>query len=123
MWSSPPQHGYMLAEDISPALTNKYIFECMPYKLYLEFLYFNPLIVEVSMDSHSIDNVHHSGNIDVESSREEIYNFLGLSWPPTRLLHLSEGMFLQDLRLKELKFKLSPTQIQTPTDGNCINNA
>ena len=29
-------------------------------------------------------------------------------------------MFLQDLRLKELKFKLSPTQIQTPADGNCM---
>ena len=72
------------------------------------------------MDSHSIDDVHHSGNIDVESSQEEIYNFLGLSWPPTRLLHLSEGMFLQELRLKELKFKLSPTQIQTPADGNCM---
>ena len=87
---------------------------------FIERLESNDFIVEVSMDSLSIDNVHISGNIDVESSQEEIYNFLGLSWPPTRLLHLSEGMFLQDLRLKELKFKLSPTQIQTPADGNCM---
>ena len=80
----------------------------------------NDFIIEVPVESQSIATVHHSSEIDAESSREDIYNFLGLSWPPTRLLHLSEGIFLQELRLKELRYKLSPTQIQTPADGNCM---
>ena len=75
-------------------------------------------IIEVSLDGAPPSTIHHSGSIDAESSRQEIYEFLGLSWPPERLLHLSEGQFLQNLRLKELKFTVSPTQIETPADGN-----
>jgi hypothetical protein len=74
----------------------------------------------VPVESQSIATVHHSSEIYAESSSEDICNLLGLSWPPTRLLQLSEGIFLQELRLKELRYKLSPTQIQTPADGNCM---
>ena len=69
-------------------------------------------ITEVSLDGAPPSTINHSGSIDAESSRQEIYEFLGLSWPPERLLHLSEGQFLQNLRLKELKFTVSPTQIE-----------
>merc|ERR1712088_1012569 len=58
------------------------------------------------------------------ATTEEVYQHLGLAWPPIRKLRLSEGSALAKARLSDVKFEVSPSQPVTPGQGNsCMFHA
>jgi len=63
-------------------------------------------------------------SITANSSRQSVYLSLGLPWPPHRPLSLTEGRPLAMARLAAGHFMLSPTQPDTPGQGNsCMFHA
>jgi len=58
------------------------------------------------------------------ATTEEVYQHLGLAWPPIRKLRLSEGSALAKARLSGVNFEVSPSQPVTPGQGNsCMFHA
>merc|ERR1712012_426963 len=45
-----------------------------------------------------------------KATTEEVYQHLGLAWPPVRKLRLSEGSSLATARLRDVNFEVSPSQ-------------
>jgi len=59
-----------------------------------------------------------------KATTEEVYQHLGLAWPPVRKLRLSEGSSLATVRLSDVNFEVSPSQPVTPGQGNsCMFHA
>jgi len=59
-----------------------------------------------------------------KATTEEVYQHLGLAWPPVRKLRLSEGSSLATVRLRDVDFEVSPSQPVTPGQGNsCMFHA
>ena len=61
-------------------------------------------------------------NFEGEVSKEEVFQFYKLPWPvvSSNLLTLSQGRPVMIRRLQELDFSVSPSQPDTPKDGNCM---
>merc|ERR1712198_455381 len=58
------------------------------------------------------------------ATTEQVYQQLGLAWPPVRKLRLSEGSALAKARLSGVNFEVSPSQPVTPGQGNsCMFHA
>ena len=58
------------------------------------------------------------------ATTEQVYLHLGLAWPPTRKLKLSEGSALAKARLSGVNFEVSSSQPVTPGQGNsCMFHA
>merc|ERR1712018_768674 len=58
------------------------------------------------------------------ATTEQVYQHLGLAWPPIRKLRLSEGSALAKARLTGVDFEVSPSQPVTPGQGNsCMFHA
>ena len=58
------------------------------------------------------------------ATTEQVYQQLGLAWPPIRKLRLSEGSALAKARLSGVNFEPSPSQPVTPGQGNsCMFHA
>ena len=53
----------------------------------------------------------------------EYYQWLGLQWPATRQLTLAEGGPMAAARLTATAFIRSPSQPDTPADGDCFFHA
>ena len=64
-------------------------------------------------------------NFEGEVSKEEVFQFYKLPWPvvSSNLLTLSQGRPVMIRRLQELDFSVSPSQPDTPKDGNCMINS
>jgi len=59
-----------------------------------------------------------------KATTEQVYQHLGLAWPPIRKLRLSEGSALAKARLTGVNFEVSPSQPVTPGQGNsCMFHA
>ena len=57
-----------------------------------------------------------------EIGKEEMFRFYKLPWPreSDKLLSLRQGIPVMKRRLRELDLSVSPTQPETPRDGNCM---
>jgi len=65
-----------------------------------------------------------SDSLCPRATTEEVYQHLGLAWPPIRKLRLSEGSALAKARLSGVNFEVSPSQPVTPGQGNsCMFHA
>jgi len=65
-----------------------------------------------------------SDSLCPRATTEEVYQHLGLAWPPIRKLRLSEGSALAKARLNGVNFEVSPSQPVTPGQGNsCMFHA
>jgi len=65
-----------------------------------------------------------SDSLCPRATTEEVYQHLGLAWPPIRKLRLSEGSALAKARLSDVNFEVSPSQPVTPGQGNsCMFHA
>jgi len=65
-----------------------------------------------------------SDSLCPRATTEEVYQHLGLAWPPIRKLRLSEGSALAKARLSAVNFEVSPSQPVTPGQGNsCMFHA
>ena len=61
-------------------------------------------------------------NFDGEISKKEMFQLHKLPWPvvSNKLLSLTQGRPVMIRRLQELDLSVSPSQPDTPKDGNCI---
>ena len=61
-------------------------------------------------------------NVDGEISKKEMFLFHKLPWPvvSNKLLSLRQGRAVMIRRLQELDLSVSPSQPDTPKDGNCM---
>ena len=53
------------------------------------------------------------------STVQQLYNYLGLEWPATRLLKIKDADDLVESRLHYFNFERSRSQLVTPADGDC----
>ena len=61
-------------------------------------------------------------NFDGDISKKEIFQLHKLPWPveSNKLLSLRQGRPVMTRRLQELDLSVSPSQPNTPKDGNCM---
>ena len=77
---------------------------------------------ESTQEDEEITQVDDPSNFGEEIGKEEVFRFYKLPWPREsgQLLSLSQGRPVMKRRLRELDLSVSPTQPETPRDGNCM---
>merc|ERR1712212_911639 len=80
--------------------------------------------IDTSMSSSMDRRTSSSHFFSPKATTEQVYQHLGLAWPPIRKLRLSEGSALAKARLSGVNFEPSPSQPVTPGQGNsCMFHA
>jgi len=80
--------------------------------------------IDTPMSSNMERRTSSSNLLSPTATTEQVYQHLGLAWPPIRKLRLSEGSALAKARLSGVNFEPSPSQPVTPGQGNsCMFHA
>ena len=76
-----------------------------------------------SQSAASLDRQYLEESFRDEIRKKEYFQYFSLPWPTSpssEKLSLEQGGFVMDRRLRDLSLTVSPSQRETPKDGNCL---
>ena len=80
-------------------------------------------VAGASQSAASLDGQYLEESFRDEIRKKEYFQYFSLPWPTSpssEKLSLEQGGFVMDRRLRDLSLTVSPSQRETPKDGNCL---